>query len=150
MVESHRRLVAESEVILHKFKVENGVPSTNVESPHKEHSRKIFIFNDIIIVSKEANGKRDHRKESKKKREKERTERTAATAAVAAVGVAASGSIDTSLHDHEEGKWLFLYQLDVGTCEAESLEDIFDFISSKYTQRNAIRLTDSASGRYLR
>lgn len=161
LVESHRRLIAEAEVVLHKYKIEGGgggggtkghasvdqpiaEPVRTIGNPHKAHVRKVFIFNDIIIVAKEAvsgkrgtkaEKKRNERKERERERERERAERAGGVALV---------------DDDEEGKWRFMYQLDVETCQVDALEDSFDFISSRYTQKNAIRLSDSASGRVVR
>lgn len=161
LVESHRRLIAEAEVVLHKYKIEGGgggggtkghasvdqpiaEPVRTIGNPHKAHVRKVFIFNDIIIVAKEAvsgkrgtkaEKKRNERKERERERERERAERAGGVALV---------------DDEEEGKWRFMYQLDVETCQVDALEDSFDFISSRYTQKNAIRLSDSASGRVVR
>lgn len=149
LVESHRRHVAEAEVVLHQFALEKGAVTKTVENPHKIHVRKIFIFNDIIIIAKEASAK-DQKKESKKRRDKERM--AAGSALSGASGVISAVSPDhQSHHDKgEEGKWRFMYQLDVESCQVESLDDVFDFISSKYTQRNAIRLLDRSSSRALR
>lgn len=158
LVESHRRLIAEAEVVLHKYKIEGGgggtkghtsdqpigEPVRTIGNPHKAHVRKVFVFNDIIIVAKEAvsgkrgtkaEKKRNERKERERERERERAERAGGVALV---------------DDEEEGKWRFMYQVDVETCQVDALEDSFDFISSRYTQKNAIRLSDSASGRVVR
>jgi len=134
-VESHRRLLAEVEAIFHKYKsVQAGQqPDTRtIANPHKSNFRKLFVFNDIIVIAKEAvSGKKVRKKPDRKDR--------------------SSGLQKTpSTEDEEEGKWRFVRQVDLETCQVEGLDDVYDFISSRYTQKNAIRLSECGPGRFYR
>jgi len=135
LVESHRRLLAEVEAIFHKYKsVQAGQqPDTRtIANPHKSNFRKLFVFNDIIVIAKEAvSGKKVRKKPDRKDR--------------------SSGLQKTpSTEDEEEGKWRFVRQVDLETCQVEGLDDVYDFISSRYTQKNAIRLSECGPGRFYR
>jgi hypothetical protein len=94
------------------YEAEAEVQHLNEKVFSKPKIRQLIICNDIIIFAK------CPKKEKQRDKKEDKTE-----------------------EDLEGGTWSFLFQLEMEYCKVELLEDIYDFISSKHTQKNALKLT---------
>ncbi len=122
-MEAHRRLLYETDVQLHKYANERPL------NPYKIRVRHILIFNDIIIIAKPSIPAKNEA--SKQAKDKERDDKDKEKDKFG----------DTMMSGETAPLWDFRFQMQAEKCKVVNLCDAYDFIASKYTQRNALKLT---------